>query len=336
MGTRIEAIGCSKPKLCVDNEAWRERFAAKLDLLGTEFGRLISEGVVQRHYWAPDQTVVEVAQEAIRDCLEKCDTDVAEIDLLIHASNVSDSIMGDSTRIQEAVGAMNAASYELKDVNCAGSMIALLQACAFVDSGMYRKVLVSCVANGASRAGNMGDFLSSALGDLATAFLVVKSQDGDGLLGSCHTTLGRCHRAIEFSRRDHALGVWPQDHRDRYWANLFIGTDREFVPMLTECLRTDAPRTAERALAGADKCREDVDWLITHQAGGVMKLWREALGFDAQHHLDTFDDVGNSSMSNIPYTLLTTSESGVVSRGDLLLLLGAGSGMQFVSAVWKW
>lgn len=336
MGVTISAIGCYKPKVYVSNEIWREKFAPALELGGHEFLRMIGEGVVQRYYAAPEETVVSMAGEAIRNCLEKSHVSPEEIDLIIHAANVSDELSGDCARITRAVGATRAASYEITDVACAGFMVPFFQAVAFIESGLYRNVVVSCVGNAASRGGNMTDWLAAALGELATATLLTPCEGDRGLIAQSHKTLGQHAGIFQFMPLPYGVMAWPRAHQKKYWANLFHFIIPKELPNMQRISTELALEAVEQTLKKADLSFSDIQWLVTHQAGELLSTWRNLFGVTRERHLDTFAEIGNSSMSNIPYTLMKAMEEGKFSAGDKVLLFTPGTGVHLTCGIWKW
>ncbi|NUM35975.1 MAG: hypothetical protein HUU50_15635 [Candidatus Brocadiae bacterium] len=336
MGVKMQAIGCYKPKVYVSNEIWQEKFAPKIKVGGHQFARIATEGIQERYYAAPQETVVSMAKEAIQDCLSKAQIDANSIDLFIHTSVVSDYIGGDATRILQQIGAKNAFAYEVTDVFCAGSMVPILQACLFLESGLYKNVLVSCVGNPASRGGNMRDLLAAGLGDLATAILLKKCDGDAGFMAFSYQTFPQYTDAWKFIPLKEGVMAWQEAHKNKYWANFFHHAPIATIPDLQEAISKYPLDMVQRTLQKANLKIEDIQWLITHQAGGLLKMWRDLFGIKESSHLHTFSEVGNTSMCNIPYTLMKATEKKVFSQGDKILLVGLGSGMHIVVAIYKW
>jgi 3-oxoacyl-[acyl-carrier-protein] synthase III len=130
--------------------------------------------------------------------------------------------------------------------------------------------------------------------------------------------------------------AWPRAHKDKYWANLFHIVPIKGLSDLQKTTAEYADAIVQRTLENARLSPSDIQWLITHQAGGLLKNWRELFGFDEKRHLHTFGEIGNSSMCNIPYTLMKAMDDGKFSRGDKILFFSPGSGVHLTSAIWKW
>jgi 3-oxoacyl-[acyl-carrier-protein] synthase-3 len=336
MGIKISAIGFYKPKVYVSNAIWREKFAPPVEISGHEFARMVTEGICERYYADPEETVVSMASQAIRNCLDKCRMDIRDVDLLIHASNVSDEISGDCTKIQERAGAVNAATYEVTDVACAGFLVPFQQAATFIESGLYDNVLVSCVGNAASRGGNMNDLISSALGDLATAILFSRCDGDSGFLTYTHRTIGEYAGVMDFLPVPYGIMAWPKVDKDKYWARLFHCIPMKRLLELQKATSQDSAAEVHQMLKDAHLSMSDIQWVVTHQAGGLLKLWSELFGVGQRQHLHTFPEIGNCSMSNIPYTLMKAMDEGKFHPGDKVLLFGIGTGIHLISAIWRW
>lgn len=336
MGVKITSIGCYKPKVYVSNEIWQEKFAPAVTISGYEFLRTVTEDIAERYYASPTETVVSMASQAIRNCLNKADVPAEKIGILIHTSNVSDEIGGDCTKIQEAVGAIHAAAYELTDTACAGFIVSLFQAVLFIESGLYDHALVSCVGNAASRGGNMRDWMSCSMGELAAATLLSRCDGDSGLLAYSHKTLGEFAEIFQFIPLSYGAMAWPGAHKDKYWANLYHIIPAQGLPDMQKISTEYASEIVKQTIRSANLSQTDIQWLVTHHVGGFLKIWRELFGFDKEQHLNTYAEIGNSSMCNIPYTLMKAMDEGKFAAEDKILLFSPGTGVHLASAIWKW
>src|SRR5687767_2335042 len=80
--------------------------------------------------------------EAVKDMLAKTKIDPKEIDLLIFATVTADMTFPATANIvATAVGAVNAFSYDISAA-CSGFLFALTTGASFIESGMYKKVVV--------------------------------------------------------------------------------------------------------------------------------------------------------------------------------------------------
>lgn len=91
---------------------------------------------------------------------------------------------------------------------------------------------------------------------------------------------------------------------------------------------------AETALSGAGVEKEQIDWLIPHQANvRIIDSVRERLNIAQEKVIITLDHHGNTSAASIPLALSENTESGRIKKGDLLVLTAMGAGFTWGGAV---
>jgi 3-oxoacyl-(acyl-carrier-protein) synthase III len=338
MGTKITSIGRELPKIRVTNDVWREQFATQHELLTNEFSRFISDGIEQRFYWRPDETVADIGARVAEDCLRRVGFPASRLEQIITMTNVSDTfINGEAPRIQAKIGAIGCATFDLTGVACSGFLIALYTANALITSGSVNNVLIVCVANPASRAADHRDVSACSFGDLATAVLLERSDADSGLLGYCHKTRGQDCDLLGHGYVPEGKRTW-KEHDAQPWAKHFFYVDhREGVLAARKGAEEYLPESAKIALKKASKSPADLRWFVSHQPGvAPMRIWDREIGFEVEKHPNTIAEIGNCSFATIPYTLRTLQERGELADGDELLLLAPGSGQHAASAVWRW
>lgn len=339
MGTKMVSIGYELPSIRVSNEVWRDRFAAKFELSTNEFSRFISDGIAQRFYWKPEETVAEVGTRAARNCLERIGFPPDKIEHIIVMTNVSDTfINGEAPRIQANLGAHGtSSSFDLTGVACSGFLIALYTANALITSGSVDNVLIVCVANPASRAADQRDVSACSFGDLASAVLLARTDGDSGLLGYCHRTRGQDCDLLGHGYVPDGMRTWSE-HADQPWAKHFFYVDhREGVVAARKGAEVYLPESAKIAMAKARRTPADLRWFVSHQPGTApMRIWDRAIGFPTEKHPDTIAEIANCSFATIPYTLRKIWDQGKLDDGDEVLLLAPGSGQHAVSVVWRW
>jgi 3-oxoacyl-[acyl-carrier-protein] synthase-3 len=92
-----------------------------------------------------------------------------------------------------------------------------------------------------------------------------------------------------------------------------------------------------RFLPAATWSRTDIDKTICHQVGsGHRKLMLESLGIDPRIDYATFPWLGNTGSAALPVSLALASQTGFVSAGDRVALLGIGSGINCIMVAADW
>src|SRR5439155_24637061 len=88
------------------------------------------------------------------------------------------------------------------------------------------------------------------------------------------------------------------------------------------------------ARSAADMTREDVDWLIPHQANvRILEATARKLGLPGEKLVVTVDDHGNTSAAAVPLALDEFVRAGKISAGQRVLLQGVGGGFTWGSSL---
>ena len=97
-----------------------------------------------------------------------------------------------------------------------------------------------------------------------------------------------------------------------------------------EVFRHAAVHMTEASLAVLEKngvSLTDVDWLIPHQANSrILEATAKRLGIPMEKVISTVGLHANTSAASIPLALAEGVKSGLVQKGQLLLLPGMGAG----------
>lgn len=95
--------------------------------------------------------------------------------------------------------------------------------------------------------------------------------------------------------------------------------------------------SAEEALRKAGMTKEDVDFLIPHQANTrIIDTAVQRLGLSRDKVVVNLDRYGNMSSASIPVALDEAVQRGKIKKDDTLVLVGFGGGMTWGASVMKW
>jgi len=125
-----------------------------------------------------------MAAEVLQELLHKTNTSPDEIEMLICATVTPDTIFPDTANtILDKVGAKNAFGYDI-NAACSGFLYALTTGAKFIESGMYKKVVI-IGADKMSSIVNYSDRTTCIIfGDGAGGVLLEPSDDGTGVIDS--------------------------------------------------------------------------------------------------------------------------------------------------------
>ena len=93
-------------------------------------------------------------------------------------------------------------------------------------------------------------------------------------------------------------------------------------------------RIVDETLEANGLAREDVDWLIPHQANlRIISAMAKKLALPMERVVVTVGQHGNTSAASVPLALDTAIRDGRIQRGDMLLLEAFGGGFTWGSAL---
>lgn len=97
------------------------------------------------------------------------------------------------------------------------------------------------------------------------------------------------------------------------------------------------PEAALEALERAGLSASDVDLFIPHQANvRIIDAAAKRLGIDSEKVFVNVDRYGNTSAASIPIALNEALDSGIIDKGDVIVLVGFGAGLTWGAAVLEW
>ena len=95
--------------------------------------------------------------------------------------------------------------------------------------------------------------------------------------------------------------------------------------------------SAENVIQKAGLTKEDVDFLVPHQANiRIMESSRERLGLPVEKMSKTIHKYGNTSAASIPISLVDDLAEGKVKEDDVIVLVGFGGGLTWGALCMKW
>lgn len=97
------------------------------------------------------------------------------------------------------------------------------------------------------------------------------------------------------------------------------------------------PQVIENALENAGLKKEDVDFLVMHQANQrILDAAAERLGLTSDRVVSNLSEYGNTSAASIPLALDGAVRNGTIKKGDVLAMAGFGAGLTWASVIVKW
>ncbi len=325
MNAKISGIASYVPDDILDNEMLSKMVDTNDEWITTRVG------IKERHILnMPGKGSSYMGIKAVDKLLAEKGISPDEIDVLICAtSNPDYRFPSTGSIICEGSKLTKAYSYDM-EAACAGFIIAMQEARAYICAGIYKKVVVVCTEKMSSMVNYKDRSTCPLFGDGAAAVLVEPTEeegmgvrdaifhvDGIGLEHLLLRAGGSAHPACQetLDAGDHLLF---QDGRAVY--------KHAVTNMLTSTLDV-----MKRNNLSAD----DVKYLIPHQANlRIIEAVADRAGFPMEKVLVNIEHVGNTSAASIPICLDEYKDR--LHKGDKIVLTAFGAGFTWGAMYLVW
>ena len=268
-----------------------------------------------------------MAAEAAKKALQNAGIRADEIDLLI-VGTVSGDTNYPSTacNVQSAISAMNATAFDI-NAACAGFLFGLTIADAYIRSGMAQTALII----GAETLSKMMDWSDRStcvlFGDGAGAAVVKRDETGivsmiqgsDGSRGGALT----CHsRPVN---NPFIKNIQPLDY-----------TKMDGQAVYKFAVKT-VPAAIAEALEKAGTEADEIKYFLLHQANiRIIEAVAKKMNQPIKKFPTNLQECGNISAGSVPVLLDFVNQSGMLKKGDKIVLAGFGAGLTWGAAVLQW
>ncbi|AYV71705.1 ketoacyl-ACP synthase III [Bacillus sp. PK3-056] len=310
MGTGIIGIGRELPEKILTNFDLEKMVDTNDEWIRTRTG-------IEERRIADDNTdTSDIALAAAQKAIDDAGIHPEDIDMIMVATVTPDhSFPSVACMIQEKLGAKKAAAMDLSAA-CAGFMYGMITAKQFIDTGVYKYILVVGVEK-LSKITNWEDRNTAVLfGDGAGAAVLGKVSEGRGIL------------SFELGADGSGGKHLYLDEEDYIYMN-----GREVFKFAVRQMG----ESSENVLVKAGLSKEDVDFLIPHQANiRIMEASRQRLNLPEEKLSKTVHKYGNTSAASIPISLVEELEAGKIKDDDVLVMVGFGGGLTWGAIAMRW
>ncbi|KJS15641.1 MAG: 3-oxoacyl-ACP synthase [Peptococcaceae bacterium BRH_c4b] len=288
-------------------------------------------GIRERHIAAPEEATSDLALQAARNALADAGLKPDDIDLIIVATNTPDTLFpATACLVQDKLGARKAGAFDLL-AGCTGFIYALSVGTQFISAGACKHVLV-VGAETLSRITNWEDRNTCVLfGDGAGAVVLGPAPAGRGILSSMLGSDGSGGPLLDLPAGGSRLPA-TSETVDKKLHFLHMN-GREVFKFAVKAIEDG---TLE-ALAAAGLKKEDVNFLIPHQANiRIIEAATKRLGISLDNVQINVDRYGNTSTASVPLALYEAVREGRIKDGDNIVLVAFGAGLTWAAAVMRW
>src|SRR3989338_7895901 len=280
-------------------------------------------GIKERRKAPKESAASDLGVEAAKAAIKDAGLKLEDIDLIITA-RVAGGVGFPSTSciIQDKLGAINSAAFDI-NAACSGFVFAITIAKQFVDSGLYKNVLVI----GTEKMTSLVDWQ-----DRSTCVLF-----GDGA-GACVIGKSGRRRIISYFLGCDGSGAnllklpaggsrIPATEETIKNKLHFLKMEGNEVFKLAVKVMADA---ANKAITKAGLLCGDIDLLIPHQANiRIMMAVAKKMGLPEEKIFLNIEKYGNMSSASTAVALAEASKEGRVKEGDNVCLVAFGAGLTY-------
>ena len=266
---------------------------------------------------------------AAQHALACADVDPADLDLIIFGTSSADAAFPNSaSAVQKNIGAGRAACFDL-NAACTSFVYGLSMATSLIQSGAMQRILVI----GAERLSHWLDWTERdtavLFGDGAGAAVLEATEDKLGMLSFKLGCDGDARDAL--SVPDSGTGRERFAGTDGLYDIYFDGQEifKRAVRGMTEA--------SDDALAKAGVSKEDISYLIPHQANmRIIETLAKRAKIPMEKVMVNIHKYGNTSAATVGIALCEALEEGKIKPGDTLLTAAFGAGLTWGAGVIQW
>ncbi len=281
-------------------------------------------GIRQRHIAAEGQTTCDLAEQAARQAMDDAGLKPGDIDLLLVGTTTPDLVFPSTAcLLQHRMGMAECGAFDI-NAACSGFIYALSVADQYIRNGTARNVLV-VGAETLTRMLDWNDRSTCVLfGDGAGA-AVLTADENPGILSTHIHANGGYSDLLKVD-----VGVSRGFRAEERGGVSVSMKGNEVFKVAVNTLG----RIVDETLAANNLEKEDLDWLIPHQANlRIIKATARKLKMSMDQVVVTVDRHGNTSAASVPMALDEALRSGDIKRGDKLLLEAFGGGFTWGAAL---
>jgi 3-oxoacyl-[acyl-carrier-protein] synthase-3 len=276
-----------------------------------------------------NQGVSVLGINAVKEMIEKTKIDPKDIDLLIFATVTADMTFPATANIvATAVGAVNAFSYDISAA-CSGFLFALTTGASFIESGMYKKVVIV----GGDKMSAIMDYTDRTtciiFGDGAGCVLLEPTTENVGIIDSILKSDGAGESYLHMKAGGSRKPATHEtiDARQHYVYQEGSAVYKFAVTNMAEV----SAQLAERNNLNAG----NIAWLVPHQANKrIIDATASRIGITEDKILMNIERYGNTTAGTIPLLLWDFEKK--LKKGDNLLLAAFGGGFTWGAVYVKW
>ncbi len=321
MPFKITATGMATPALSIENRSLEKIVDTTDEWIYTRSG-------IRSRYIAADETADSLAVEAAKNCLQQSGLAPEDIGLIIASSATARTVVPClAAKVRQELGIQQAVTFDI-NAACTGFIYGLTTAQGLMQSLGIRHALI-VAGEAMSQMLDWEDRSTCVLfGDGAGAAILSQSE-APGVLWQKLQGEEDPARALRYSRAYHET---PFSKEGRKLRLLKMKGKSVFQYAVNEMARL-----IQKAVTESGVAIEEIQHIIPHQANiRMIESTAKRFEIDLKQFYMNIDHFGNTSSASIPIALHELHQSGKLTSGEKVLLLGFGAGFTSGAILLEW
>ncbi|WP_052571556.1 beta-ketoacyl-ACP synthase III [Endomicrobium proavitum] len=322
IGVKILATGSYFPKKVLTNADLEKIVDTSDEWISTR------TGIKERHISENNEPTSELAYKASLEAIKTAQIKNEDIDLIIVATVTPDMLFPSTACfLQTKLGLNSAPAFDLSAA-CSGFIYALATAKAYIESGLYKTVLIA----GSEELSKFTDWTDRntcvLFGDAAGAMILTASEENDDVLSVCLGADGSYSELLNMPAGGTVNPATVETVKGKLHTIKMAGKEVFKVAV------TKMGIAAEKALVLAGKKPEEITLYIPHQANmRIIEAVAKKVGVTMDKVFVNIHKTGNTSSATTITALDEAIKTGKLKKGDLVELVAFGGGFTWGAAV---
>ena len=267
--------------------------------------------------------------KAVAQLLEETGTKAEDVDLLLCAtSNPDYRFPSTASVIIHGCELKNCYGYDIQAA-CAGFIVALQTANAYIKSGLYKKVIVVTAEKMSSMTDYQDRNTCPLFGDAAAAVLIEPTEENIGIIDGVYHVNGE---GLPFLLMKAGGSAEPASHETVDARHHYVYQEGRNV---YKHAVTDMVESSKDIMKRNNLTVNDIDWFVPHQANlRIIEAVGGRIGIPEDKVLVNIQHYGNTSAASIPLCL--DEYKNKLKKGDKVVLTAFGAGFTWGAMYIVW
>ena len=319
--SKITAFGSYVPEKIIDNHYFES-------FMDTNDEWIISRtGIKTRRFSKDGEYASDLSVKAVENLVDNSGKDISDVDFIVVCTTSPDQLMPNvASQVQYKLGIQNSGCIDIYAA-CAGFVYGLQIAHGFVNSGIYKKVLV-IGSETLTKIMDMEDRTSCILFGDGAGVTLVEPDEEEHFLAFNSGTNGDLGQNLYLSHKKNSIngvGINPNGKIMQNGRSVF------------KWVVGNIPIKIRELVAQIGMTIDDLDYIVPHSANlRIIEAIAKNLDYPMTKIPESVTEFGNTSSASIPLAIAKSEATGGIKKGDILLLIGYGGGLTFAGTIVKW